>query len=96
MIKWFYDKKKEPYVTIEVEKKEDFDFLNERFEKQIAEKPLGVDLHGKTSGNIHNWICPTCNHFLSNRRRVTEAHNNFIPSYCPVCGQKIDWSIEND
>lgn len=29
MIKLFYDKKKEPYVTIEVEKKEDFDFLKD-------------------------------------------------------------------
>lgn len=40
MIKLFYDKKKEPYVTIEVEKKEDFDFLNERFEKQRAKKAV--------------------------------------------------------
>lgn len=48
--------------------------------------------NGKTSENIHNWICPMCKHFLLNRRKVTEAHNNFIPSYCPVCGQKLDWS----
>lgn len=75
---------------------EDYEILKDRLEKQRAKKPLGADLHGKTSGNIHNWVCPTCKKFLANRRRATEAHNNFIPSYCPVCGQKIDWSIKND
>lgn len=89
--------KKEPFITIEITSKEGYEFFVEQFEKQRAKKPLGADLHGKTSGNIHNWTCPMCKHFLSNRRKVTEAHNNFIPSYCPVCGQKIDWSdIAND
>lgn len=60
--------------------------------KRTAKKPLVVDLHGKASGNIHKWVCPICENFLSNQRKVTEVHNNFIPSYCPVCGQKIDWS----
>lgn len=84
--------KKEPFMTIEITSKEGYEFFVEQFEKQRAKKPLGADLHGKTSENIHNWICPMCKHFLSNRRKVTEAHNNFIPSYCPVCGQKLDWS----
>ena len=84
--------KKETYITIEVVTQEDLEFILQRLENYNERKPLGVDLHGKTSGNIHNWICPMCKHFLSNRRKVTEAHNYFIPSYCPVCGQKIDWS----
>lgn len=87
-----WEKKKEPFITIEVTSMEGYEVVSERFKKQIAKKPLGVDLHGKNSGNIHNWVCPMCKHFLSNRRKVTEAHNNLIPSYCPVCGQKIDWS----
>lgn len=92
-----WGKNKEPFMVIEVTSMEGYEFVSERFQKQKAKKPLGADLHGKTSGNIHNWICPMCKHFLSNRRKVTEAHNNFIPSYCPVCGQKIDWSdIGND
>lgn len=87
-----WGEKKEPYMTIEVATENDYKFLIECFTKQKAKKPLGVDLHGKASGNIHKWVCPICENFLSNRRKVTEAHNNFIPSYCPVCGQKIDWS----
>lgn len=87
-----WKEKKEPYITIYVATEEDYEILKDRLEKQNAKKPLGVDLHGKNSGNIHNWACPMCKHFLSNRRKVTEAHNNFIPSYCPACGQKLDWS----
>ena len=91
-----WGKKKEPYTTIEVETEKDFKLLKERIEKQKAKRPLGLDLHGKTSENIHNWVCPMCKNFLSNRRKVTEAHNYFIPSYCPVCGQKIDWSDDEE
>lgn len=85
-------RKKEPYITIYVTTEEDYEILKDLLEKQKAKKPLGVDLHGKASGNIHKWVCPICENFLSNRRKVTEAHNDFIPSYCPVCGQKLDWS----
>lgn len=88
--------KKEPFAIIEIETETDYGFFYNRLEMQIEKKPLGVDLHGKKSGNIHNWVCPMCKNFLSNRRKVTEGHNVFIPRYCPVCGQKIDWSIIND
>lgn len=87
-----WEKKKEPFITIEVTSLEGYEVVSERLKKQIAKKPLGVDLHGKNSGNIHKWVCPICETFLSNRRKVTEGHNYFIPNYCPVCGQKIDWS----
>ena len=85
-------KKKEPFITIETTSIEGYEFISERLIKQKSKKPLGVDLHGKASGNIHKWVCPICENFLSNRRKVNEAHNDFIPSYCPVCGQKLDWS----
>ena len=71
---------------------ENYEILKERLEKQNAKKPLGVDLHGKESGNIHKFVCPICENFLANRRKVNEANDDFIPNYCPVCGQKIDWS----
>lgn len=99
MFNLVYDKKRGvwkkiegPFAMIEIDTERDYGFLCDRLEKQIAKKPLGVDLHGKKSGNIHNWVCPICENFLSNQRKVTEGHNDFIPSYCPVCGQKIDWS----
>lgn len=83
--------KKEPYITIEVETEEDYKVLLERLEKQKAKKPLGVDLHKKESGNIHLWVCPICETFLSGRRMADEK-KSFPPNYCPRCGQKIDWS----
>ena len=91
-----WGKKKEPYTTIEVETEKDFKHLVERLGKQIAEKPLGVDLHGKESGNIHKWVCPTCEKFLAGLKTANEK-STFLPDYCCVCGQKIDWSdIRND
>lgn len=91
-----WGKKKEPYTTIEVETEKDFKHLVERLGKQIAEKPLGVDLHGKESGNIYKWVCPTCEKFLAGLKTANEK-STFLPDYCCVCGQKIDWSdIRND
>ena len=87
-----WEKKKEPFITIEVTSMEGYEAVSERLKKQIAKKPLGVDLHGLKSGNICKLVCPTCKNFLANPRKVNKEHNNFIPSYCPVCGQKIDWS----
>lgn len=99
MFNLVYDKKRgvwrkieEPFAMIEIDTERDYGFLYDRLEKQTAKKPLGVDLHGNVSGNIHKWVCPICENFLSNQRKVIEAHNDYIPSYCPVCGQKIDWS----
>ena len=81
-----------PYATIEVVTEDDYNALCETLEKNIEKEPLGVDLHGRESGNIHKFVCPECDNFLANRRKVNEANNDFIPSYCPVCGQKLDWS----
>ena len=83
--------KKEPYITIEVATEEDYKFLIECFTKQKAKKPLGVDLHGKASGNIHKWVCPICENFLAGWKTANEKFT-FLPDYCCVCGQKIDWS----
>lgn len=83
--------KKEPYITIEVATEEDYKFLIECFTKQKAKKPLGVDLHGKASGNIHKWVCPICDNFLAGWKTANEKFT-VLPDYCCVCGQKIDWS----
>ena len=87
-----WGEKKEPYITIEVETEEDYKVLLEMLEKQNAKKPLGVDLHGKASGNIHKFVCPICENFLVGRATVDNAIRIFLPDYCCVCGQKLDWS----
>lgn len=103
MFNFVYDEKRgvwrkieEPFAMIEIDTERDYGFLYDRLEKQIAKKPLGVDLHGKNSGNIHNWACPICEIFLLGRRMADEKPS-LHPNYCPRCGQKIDWSdMEND
>ena len=89
--------KKETYITIEVVTKEDFEFVMERLENHNERKPLGVDLHGKKSGNIHKYVCPICGKFLNGRYIIEESKKDgsfkaYICKYCPECGQKLDWS----
>lgn len=101
MIKVVYDEKtktwkewkewEKPYATIEAESEEALEYLEQRIEKQKAKKPLGVDLHGKASGNIHKWVCPICENFLAGWKTANEKFT-FLPDYCCVCGQKLDWS----
>ena len=86
-----WGEKKEPFAIIEIDTESDYKFFVERAEKQIAKKPLGVDLHKKESGNIHLWVCPICEIFLLGRRMADEKPS-LHPNYCPGCGQKIDWS----
>lgn len=86
-----WEKKKEPYITVEVATEKDYEFLKNRVEKQKAKKPIGVDLHGKVSENEHKFVCPICENFLAGRRTVEETPE-LLPGYCCVCGQKIDWS----
>ncbi len=99
MFNFVYDEKRgvwrkieEPFAMIEIDTERDYGFLYDRLEKQIAKKPLGVDLHGKASGNIHKWVCPICENFLVGRATVDNAIRISLPDYCCVCGQKLDWS----
>lgn len=50
-----WGEKKEPFAKIEFETEEDFDFLNERVEKQIAKKPK--IFHGSV---LTLYPCPIC------------------------------------
>lgn len=53
-------------------------------EKQIPKKPIG-DL-----GSVPHYRCPYCN------RAVKLYKNDRGFDFCPDCGQKIDWSDDND
>lgn len=79
--------KKEPFAIIEIETETDYGFFYNRLELQIAKKPLGVDLHGEASGNIHKFVCPICENFLAGRATV-DNETRFLPAYCCVCGKK--------
>lgn len=80
------------FVKILCESKETAKILIENIEKSVAKEPIGQDLHGKTGGHIHKYVCPICENFLANRWEANDDHNAFCPDYCSECGQKIDWS----
>lgn len=59
-------------------------------EKQIAKKPIPID-YGKYIGVIDNarflrgaYWCPNCKHVVNSG------------SFCKDCGQKLDWSDEDE
>lgn len=86
-----WGEKKEPFAIIEIASEKDYRFFHERLKKQVAKKPLGVDLHGIVNGNIHKWVCPICKNFLAGRGAI-DNETRFLPNYCCICGQKIDRS----
>ena len=76
---------KEPYITIEIETEEDFNFIQDAIAKQTAKKPLDI-----TEPVVKWGICPVCKglpEVLGRPQRVLES---FL--YCPQCGQRLDWS----
>ena len=63
---------------------------SEMYRKEKAERP---DIYGDgydRDGNLvcDEWYCPRC----STRYEIGYGHYN----YCPNCGQKIDWSDEDE
>lgn len=98
MVNIIYDPRKsfwqlynEPYATISVENEKDLLFLQNRENKETTQEPLGADLHKKINGNIHQYLCPICKNFLAGRGAI-DNETRFLPDYCCICGQKIDWS----
>lgn len=59
----------------------------EALSRQVPKKPEEVFFeNGDQSQTID--ICPTCG--------STEIYEDNEWTYCPVCGQKIDWSEDDD
>ena len=72
------------YTEIELEKIEEVILTLESaiaaLEKQVEKRAIKVDL-----GRLEGCKCRNCNEMLS-----------FAYKYCQNCGQKLDWSGEND
>lgn len=58
-------------------------------DRRTAEKPT-YEGDGYANGVLvyDTWICPCCEH------RYEVDYDDY--EYCPKCGQKIDWSEENE
>ena len=61
----------------------------EALEKQIPKKPY-LEGDGYADGYLvyDTWICPHC------EKHYEVDYDDY--DYCPNCGQKIDWSEQND
>ena len=69
---------KEPYITIEVETEEDFNYIKAAVAKQ---KPMKVVRIKPNDAD-----CPACDAWLGNF--------HIGETYCHRCGQKLDWRKE--
>lgn len=61
-------------------------------EKQIPKKPTYFGDGHESDGSLvrYEWICPNC----ESRYDYEVDYDNY--SYCPNCGQKIDWGEEDE
>ena len=55
----------------------------EALEKQIAKKPR----INRVSDDTEYMKCPQC-------KLATVLYSDMKPDYCPKCGQKLDWNVE--
>lgn len=67
------------------EAEEAMDDLDELVEKVTPKKPI-FNKENKSKSTIE-FTCPTC-------CKVT--HTKFLRNYCGECGQRLDWSKEDD
>lgn len=75
---------KEPYITIDVETEEDFNFLQDAVAKQTAKKP-----YSRQEGSQKAFYCQ-CKHYLGDEEDFELEY--LRPVYCDECGQRLDWS----
>jgi hypothetical protein len=61
----------------------------------LAIEALGKQIPKKPAYTCDNEVihCPNCDYDLMGGVELDEEHD---PAYCWVCGQKLDWSGEND
>ena len=64
----------------------------EALEKQIAKKPRENGMQDGLIRKIKYYTCPTCGNCLLTEM-MNERQNT---SYCWDCGQKLDWSEEDE
>lgn len=73
------------YKANNIKAKIEPEFFNEvadKLEKQIAKKPLDVNVTELKSGVWIDLLCPTCEQSI--------VGQPYRPNYCKHCGQKLD------
>lgn len=79
----------EPFGTIFCDEKEDYEKAKAAIEKQIPKRP-DFEGDGYADGQLvyDTWICPCC------EKHYEVDYDDY--AHCPDCGQKIDWSEQNE
>lgn len=65
----------------------DLALLRELADKETPKKPIKFKYK-----LLYGWACPHCANDISNNRK--RKHQDI--KYCPNCGQKLDWSEDDD
>lgn len=74
----------EPYATVDFMTEEDYTFMKNAIQKQIPQKPIGKHTDYK---------CSICGRRVRSGKGSSSRGQD---SFCQRCGQKLDWSDEND
>ena len=61
-------------------------------EKQIPKKPRKTDSYRGVLKRVYAYVCPTCGNACL-EKYMNERQNTM---FCWNCGQKLDWSEENE
>ena len=61
-------------------------------EKQIPKKPRKTDSYRGVLKRVYAYVCPTCGNACL-EKYMNERQNTM---FCWNCGQKLDWSDENE
>ena len=74
---------------------EQFKTLQELVDKETPMKPMDgvltqVFLNSGVDEQTDVWICPNCNNFVGHKEDDNDS------SRCYECGQRIDWSIDDE
>ena len=72
--------------------KEAFQMAIQALEKQIPKKPRKTDSYRGVLKRVYAYVCPTCGNACL-EKYMNERQNTM---FCWNCGQKLDWSEENE
>lgn len=85
-LNYFLDREEGDNMTVTIDWLDNAEMLQELIDRETPMKPYVPD---DTSTKIYMFTskCTNCGNSLSQTKKV---------SYCPRCGQRIDWSVENE
>lgn len=93
---YYNDKNEDSYVGFDNEDNEALDMAIRALNKEIAKKPVQPHARYSMESEYWDYYCPVCGQYL-----VLEPEGNIWKlqggwSRCDNCGQKIEWSKDDD